>query len=218
MINVYIYCEGLTEESFINQVLYPYFISRGISVIPIICTTKRKNGKKFKGGVSNFNKVKDELKKLCKQHRNEFVTTMFDYYGMPTNTPGISNNKVDVQSRVKGIEQAINDEIAQSNCKFHLMLHEFESILFTSPEAFRAIANDEIVGKIKEIRDSFATPEEINNSRETAPSKRLQQLIPGYTKILDGTTVAREIGIESMMRECPHFGKWIRDIIEWTGA
>ena len=25
MKNVYIYCEGLTEESFVNEILYPYF-------------------------------------------------------------------------------------------------------------------------------------------------------------------------------------------------
>lgn len=60
MINVYIYCEGFAEESFINKVLYPYFISKGIYVSPIICTTKRKAGQKFKGEVSDFNKIKHE--------------------------------------------------------------------------------------------------------------------------------------------------------------
>ena len=27
MKNVYIYCEGPTEESFINEILYPYFLN-----------------------------------------------------------------------------------------------------------------------------------------------------------------------------------------------
>lgn len=50
MKNVYIYCEGQTEESFINKIMYPYFLNMGIFVYPIICTTKRTPKQKFKGG------------------------------------------------------------------------------------------------------------------------------------------------------------------------
>ena len=48
MKNVYIYCEGATEESFINEILYPYFFNAGIAVYPIICTTKQTANKKYK--------------------------------------------------------------------------------------------------------------------------------------------------------------------------
>ena len=34
MKNVYIYCEGQTEESFVNTVLYPYFSKMDIYVTP----------------------------------------------------------------------------------------------------------------------------------------------------------------------------------------
>ena len=34
MKTIYIYCEGPTEESFINAVLYPYFLGMGIYVCP----------------------------------------------------------------------------------------------------------------------------------------------------------------------------------------
>ena len=54
MKNVYIYCEGATEESFINEILYPYFFNAEIAVYPIICTTKRTANKKYKGGVSDY--------------------------------------------------------------------------------------------------------------------------------------------------------------------
>ena len=36
MKNVYIYCEGPTEESFINEILYPYFLNMSIVVYPIV--------------------------------------------------------------------------------------------------------------------------------------------------------------------------------------
>ena len=103
MKNVYIYCEGQTEESFINKVLYPFFINIQINVIPIICTTKRTSTSKYKGGVSDYSKIKNELLILCKQHKNEIITTMFDYYAMPSNTPQISNKEVDIYKQIEQI-------------------------------------------------------------------------------------------------------------------
>lgn len=111
MKNVYIYCEGPTEESFINEVLYPYFINIGIVVYPIVCTTKRTATKKFRGGVVDYGKIKRELIMLCKSHKNEYVTTMFDYYGMPENTPRIDRKDPDIFKRITKIEDAIAVDI-----------------------------------------------------------------------------------------------------------
>lgn len=79
MKTIYIYCEGPTEESFINAVLYPYFLGMGIYVCPIVCETRRDANRKYRGGVSRYAKVKNELMILCKSHPHEYVTTMFDY-------------------------------------------------------------------------------------------------------------------------------------------
>ena len=38
MKNVYIYCEGQTEEAFVNNVLRPYFANMEIWVYPIVCS------------------------------------------------------------------------------------------------------------------------------------------------------------------------------------
>ena len=212
MKNVYIYCEGPTEESFINEVLYPYFFNIGIAVYPIICTTKRTATKKYKGGVSDYSKIKKELTMLCKQHPNEYVTTMFDYYAMPENTPGIDCTEPDIHERIKQIEQTINADIAQRNCNFHFMLHEFEGILFSKPASFALIADGDVVESVQTIRDSYPTPEHINNSPETAPSKRLEALIPNYAKIKNGTLLSKDMGIDVIMNECPHFKSWIESI------
>lgn len=79
MKTIYIYCEGPTEESFINTVLYPYFFALGIYVRPIVCETRRDANRKYRGGVSRYAKIKSELMILCKSHPHEYVTTMFDY-------------------------------------------------------------------------------------------------------------------------------------------
>ncbi len=216
MKNVYIYCEGPTEETFINELLYPYFFNIGIVVRPIICTTKRTSQKKYKGGVSVYSKIKNELTILCKSHSNEFVTTMFDYYAMPSNTPGIDNQDADIIKRIKAVEAAINEDINMQNCSFHFMLHEFEGILFSSPASFSLIADKYTVDIVQAIRDAFPTPEHINNSPETAPSKRLEQLFPGYAKVRNGTILSKNMGLDTIIRECPHFRDWIKQIADMS--
>ena len=214
MKNVYVYCEGQTEESFINKILRSYFWGKEIDVIPIVCTTKRTGVMKYKGGVSNYEKIKKELTILCKSHPHEYVTTMFDYYAMPYNTPGIDNRDVDILRRIESIEAEINSDIGMRNCFFHFTLHEFEGILFSNPASFRLIADERAVEKIQEIRNSFPTPEHINDSPVTAPSKRLKQIIPNYAKVRNGAIVSEDMGIDVILRECPHFRDWIKQISE----
>lgn len=209
---IYILYEGQTEEAFINEVLCPYFANLMIFINPIICTTKRTTAKKFKGGVSDYNKIKNELVILCKQHKNEIVTTMFDYYAMPSNTPNIACSEVDIYKRMELIEEAINKDIGLSNCFFNLMLHEFEGMLFSSPDAFIKITDQKTVEKIQKIRDEAISPEHINNSPATAPSKRLEALIPNYAKVKNGALLSKDIGIDTLLRECKHFADWVEKI------
>lgn len=57
MKNVYILCEGQTEESFVNNVLAPYFMGMQIYLYPVILTTKRTASAKYTGGVSDYSKI-----------------------------------------------------------------------------------------------------------------------------------------------------------------
>ena len=59
------------------------------------------------------------------------------------------------------------------------------------------------------IRNEFDTPEQINDSPDTAPSKRVLGLFPGYQKPLLGTLAAQEIGLDAIRRECAQFSDWI---------
>ena len=103
MKRLYILCEGQTEEDFVNIILNPYLQNAGVIVIPIICTTKRTPFKKYKGGVSSFPKVKKELQRLCGEHPNELVTTMFDLYAFPYDALGLENIPNDVYNKVEYI-------------------------------------------------------------------------------------------------------------------
>ena len=210
MRRLYIYCEGPTEESFINTTLYPYLQNAGVAAIPIVCETKRTAAKKYKGGVSDYNKIKKELTAICKQHSNEIVTTMFDYYGLPENTPGYATASGNIYAKAQHIEAAVEADLgSMRNLFFNLTVHEFEGLLFTDTSAFSYITDGTAVAKLQEIKDSFDSPEHINNSSETAPSKRIEEIIPGYSKVLDGTKLAERIGIDNISAQCQHFGKWI---------
>ena len=208
---VYIYCEGQTEESFINTILFPYFERLDIYVTPIIHKTKRTPTKSFRGGVGNYVQIKDEIVKLC-SNPNVLVTTMFDYYGMPNDTPAISYKDNDLYKKIEHIEQEITKDIGCNNLRFNLMLHEFESLLFSDTKSFGLIAKDSAVEKLQEIRGQYNTPEHINNSVDTAPSKRIIKEISDYSKVRQGIIVAQNIGIDKMLLECKHFSKWIEDL------
>ncbi len=62
---------------------------------------------------------------------------------------------------------------------------------------------------MRNIRSQFPSPEDINDNTETAPSKRLSSLMPGYDKRVAGTLIALETGLDTIRAECPRFNKWL---------
>ena len=218
MKRLYILCEGQTEEEFVNTILNPYLQGVGVYAQPIICTTKRTPTKKYKGGVTSFAKIKKELQRLCGEHPNELVTTMFDLYAFPYDVLNLSNIPTDVYDKAEHIEKAITDEIGNSfgNMVFSLILHEFEGLLFSDVSAFENIASRETVAILRGIRAAVPTPEHINESPETAPSKHIERVIPDYSKPTDGIDVAEQIGINKIKNECRHFTNWIDKLTAWA--
>lgn len=210
---VYIYCEGMTEESFVNNVLLPYFLNFEIFVSPIVCKTGSKNGQKFRGGAVKYAKLKSEILLLCKEHsRNGYVTTLFDYYAMPVDTPNIECSDTDLYKRISIIENSIDSDIGMTNFFFNFCVHEFEGLLFSQPDVFAESFGIDAATEIARQRSQFTNPEFVNSSVHTAPSKRIMNVIPSYRKVIHGTSIAQKIGIDRMMAECPHFRAWIDKI------
>ncbi len=117
-----------------------------------------------------------------------------------------------------GIEQAVKADICEQFPDLradvrllpYIQLHEFEALLFSHPAAFAdAINQPRLATEFQKIRDRYVTPEEINDSFDTAPSKRVVRICPVYRKVLSGTLAAQAVGIERMRSECPHFRGWI---------
>lgn len=202
-----ILCEGESEESFVKKVLIPYLEPDGIYVTPIIL-----------GGVSRYSGIRRELKRLGRDSF-KYLTTMLDYYKLPQDVPGVRQAAGgEAHISAKCIEQAIAEDLENEiTCKGffpNLLMHEYEALLFSDVSCFRKCdgVTDAVIRNLDKVRCGYDNPEMINNSEQTAPSKRILQIYPSYQKVTDGTLIAEAIGIEKIMAECPHFAVWIDTI------
>ena len=177
----------------------------------MIVATKRVNtGGKFKGGVPSYPKVRDEVTRLLRDSSASMVTTMLDFYGLPTTFPGRANPQgANAQDRVRFVEESWDSDISNSRFKAYLSLHEFEALLFSQPEKIaESFMQPTILSALQRIRDNFPTLEEITDPA-TAPSARLQNLYPRYSKPFFGSLIASRIGVDPMLLDCKHFATWV---------
>jgi len=196
MIRLHIFCEGQTEETFVRDLLLDHFSRMNIFVNPILVQTSKSG----RGGLSTYGKIRRQLQIKCQEDSQSFVTTMFDLYGLPEDTPGYGLLYPGLNSEEKAnlIEQAIEKELQMVNFIPNLMVHEFEALLFTKPEAFASWFDYSVVAELKQERIGFTSPEDINNAKETSPSHRILRICNGYKKVLHGVEIAIEIGFESI--------------------
>ena len=100
-----------------------------------------------------------------------------------------------------------------------VVMHEFEGLLFSDPDRFsEGIDRPDLAPRLRAIRDAFNSPEEIDDSPVTAPSKRVTDLAPGYDKPFHGTLAALQIGLAAIRAECPHFQEWLERLEAWPGS
>jgi hypothetical protein len=148
---------------------------------------------------------------------------MVDYYGLPQTWPGRERSRSlrSIEDKAKCVQDAARDEVfAEMGASFNaarfvpfVVMHEFEGLLFSDCGSFsRGISRPDLEGGFQQIRDRFNTPEEINDSPVTAPSKRVGDLVPGYEKPLLGVLAVLEIGLSRIRAECPHFDGWLREL------
>ena len=208
--------EGQTEERFVKDVLAPALQQKNLYLIPTLLVTKRvKNGPNFKGGATSFAKFETDVHLLFQGAGDALVTTLIDYYGLPEDFPGMATrpNSVPLQ-RVQHVESEVQNHFLP-----FFALHEFEAWLFSAPEELpRALNQPEKEKEFTAIRESVATPEEINERSEWAPSKRIMRLFPSYRKTLHGPTVAGRIGLERIRAECAHFAWWVDQLESYATA
>jgi hypothetical protein len=205
--------EGSTEQSFVREVLAPWLWNS--SRVELVASPAGKPGKK---GGNNYEKVKRDIINHLKNPHFTHVTTFFDFYGMTTKWPGRKD------ARTKGhaskpiiVEKAIRDDVHMEvgdelipRFVPYVQMHEFEALLFAETSALPDVMrNERSKEQLDGIREEFTSPEEINDSPATAPSKRIEGIYQFYRKPLHGVLAAKRITIDVMIEECPHFKEWV---------
>ena len=222
MSRLLVHVEGETEETFVNELLKPYLYDRGYSAVNArLMGNDRQRSRR--GGIKGWAGVRKDILEHLRQDAGCLVTTMVDYYGLPQSGnktwPGRkAAGEIVFAQKAKTVEDALLTDISQrmggafNADRFipYVMMHEFEAMLFSDCEGFgHGIGREDLVEPLQAIRDQFASPEEIDDSPDTAPSKRIEHLMPNYQKPLMGNLAALEIGICTICRECPHFEEWL---------
>lgn len=217
MTRVHVICEGQTEEMFVNEMLTPVFFPKGIQLVPALVG---KPG--HKGGNFKFERLQADVKNRLLGDRTAYCTTFFDYYGLPQGFPGKDTlaAHADIRDKAAAVQDAMVDElirlIGQDSMRRFIpfvQMYEYEALLFSDPDAF-AIGVDRISlnQHLKAISAQFESPEHINNSPVTAPSKRIEALMADYQKPLMGTLAALEVGLDVMRAKCALFNDWLTRI------
>lgn len=220
-ITVHVIVEGRTEYIFVQQILFQYLNAKGISIIPIIAS---KPGEK--GGDIKFPRVEDDIVKSLRQKNVRIVSTFVDYYGIKE-WPG--TNDILSNSTPEQIAATMNTAAKAVICQKYdrlnptqrfipfIAVHEFETLLFSDTKALAdglGIDKETIDATVNE----FPSLEHINNSRETAPSKRLEKWHPQYGKTTTGIAIAKTIPVDTMRAKCPLFNQWLSEIEAVAGV
>lgn len=205
-----IVCEGPTEQEFCNCVLASHLASLNIEVVaPVV--------KKSNGGIVPWRSLRLQILNHLRE-AGSFVTMLVDYYGIKEHFgfPGwgeslhIADKKKRIRFLVERMRQDVPEDVRYRFIPY-IQLHEFEGLLFSDIQAFIANfdSSEAAFDKITDAINQFETPEEINNSPETAPSKRLLDAIPGYNKVVYGCLLAESIGLNTIRQKCPLFNEWL---------
>ena len=222
MTRLLVHVEGQTEETFVNEILASHLYGCGFhSVGARLIGSARQRSRR--GGIKAWSSVRNEIVNHLLEDRECIATTMVDYYGMPAEGskawPGrLQAAELEFQQKATTIEQGLAAEITQAmGSGFEarrfvpfVMMHEFEAMLFSDCARFAdGIGRPQLAPRFQAIRDQFDTPEEIDDSPDTAPSRRIVALIPEYQKPVDGSAAALEIDLDKIRQECPHFRVWL---------
>lgn len=217
-----IHVEGQTEETFVDEVLAPYLYRRGYSFVSarLIGNSRIRNRR---GGSRAWTAVRKELLNHLNEDPSCLTTIMVDYYRMRSSGPNAWPGRHDAarmafEQRAVTVENALKNDLLEAGGddnvrRFvpYVAMHEFEGMLFSDCTKFAdGIGHPNLAPEFQAIRDRFDSPEAINDSEETAPSRRIAGLLPEYDKPFHGVLAALRVGIDRIIAECPHFREWMR--------
>ena len=192
--------EGETEEEFVKQLLSPHLSEHGVLVDPV------KLGRR--GGDIHVDRLAPHMARLSWSY--DAVTSLVDFYGFRRRQPG--ETVQDLEARIEMAIGTYPRKEPRLVPQFaYVQQYEFEALLFADPNSFSVLPNlpRSVLTMLSEIAGGFPTPEDINDSPTTAPSKRIEQCVADYKKRFHGPAIALKIGLPRIRAACPRFDDWV---------
>lgn len=205
--------EGQTERAFVRLLLTEHLRNYGVETFPILLGSGQRKG--AVGGDVSVKRLAGEMIYLLRSF--DAVTSLVDYYGFR------KKGRATVEELEAKVRKAIGERVRRperaKNLIPYIQLHEFEALLFSEVGCFGDLENvpDGVVEVLRQVRERFETPEDIDDGRATAPSKRILAAIPDYDKVAHGSEVARCIGLPGIRAKCLRFDRWVR-LLEALGS
>ena len=204
LIRLAISVEGQTEEEFVKSVLAPH-LQQALVTPTAIRLGRARSG--MGGGNVSIERLALDMARLYPNF--DAVTSLVDFYGFR----GKGDRTVEEleEHLAQEIQKKVSSGWDQRKVIPYVQKHEFEGLLFSDVSAFSVmpVATGPLVEELGEVRSRFPNPEDINDNADTAPSKRIKSIVPGYQKVVDGTLIARETGLDTIRAACPRFAEWL---------
>ena len=221
MSNITFICEGPSEKNLVDYVLIPYWKNKGFPITGSVIILGEGNPCcKGTGGDVSFERLKVDLSFAMQANTSDsFFTTVFDFYELHGDWPGrnLISGKLSSREKVEFIENNTKELLKEQYPGLpvverfipYFMLHEYEGLLFTSPEAITEVTKaGKSTNELRKILSDFhSKPEEINTT--LSPSERLSRAKANYGKTLHAHRIMLKIGIDAVRAACPHFNDWM---------
>lgn len=197
-------CEGQSEREFVSKVLRPHLACH---LKPI--SLKRNN----EFGMVSATFLKASIKGAIGNLRDhQYVTTMIDLYAIPKDYISEEAARLKREDKARAIETRLAEEMPNPHWLPYVQLHELEALLFVDldslTETLAASNVEESIRKLKSTVEGLS-PEEINEDKNSAPSKRILRYVPAYAKGEAAADALARIGLPRLRAVCPHFDAWV---------
>lgn len=203
----------MTEINFVTQLLKPHL--EAVNPERLIVNAPRP-GERFTYAV--IRKFITNL--LGSPAAQVVVTTMVDLFKLPRDFPGFADaSALAPLERVRQLEQECTRDVADRRFFAYLQLHEFETLLLADLTVLaeqHPNRRKRILELAVRLHKKFPSPEHVN--RINPPSRRIKDIVPEYSKTVDGPITTAKIGLSKLRERCPHFGHWLERLEELARA
>lgn len=189
--------EGGTEREFVNRVLRRHLFEYGWS--SVIAVDMR--------GRIGFERITSDIRRLLFQF--DHVSTLYDFYGFQGKG---TLSPIEVEAEiVQCLARLGLPDGWQRRVTPYVQVHEFEALVLSDVSTL----NEWLPGSIatakalEHLLANCRSPEEVNDSPETCPSRRIRNIFPAYDKKLHGPDILELTGLRTVRERCPRFDSWV---------